>query len=310
MNYLEKTIDTGVLNDTLAIITEPVANVQPKLIVILTNAGLRCRIGPHRLYTELARQMARYGCVVIRYDSICTGDAEKGLNLDSVDDYFIEVEKGLYVDGLKKIILLASELYPEIDICLGGLCGGALTSIYTYEKLSHDFKNKIHSFFLLGLVFFKMSSSNTNILSDAVAMHVTKGYIKKLFDITSWKNLLKGDTDIKLAINAFLNTLLNRFKKGKAIPDNLNIRLVNAIKKLLKSKKSLFFAYGEYDILLKEYEEGFENYLLKENCWIDNNYFQKLVISNDSHNLFYQQSIEILATKLIEWVNKTTNSRE
>ena len=303
MNYIEKIIYSGVLNDTLAIITEPAANVQPKLLVILTNAGLRCRIGPHRLYTELARRMAQYGCVVIRYESICTGDAEKGLNLNSVDDYFIEVEKGLYVDGLKRIILLASELYPELNICLGGLCGGALTSIYTYEKLSNDIKNKIDSFFLLGLVFFKLSSSNTGVMPDAVAMHVTKGYIKKLTDIHSWKNLFKGNTNIKLAFNAILNNLFNKFKRKRTdAPDNINIRLVNAIKILLKAKKNIFFAYGEHDILLKEYEEYFENYLLKVNSWIDNNHFKKLVIPDDSHNLFYQNSIEILTKRFIEWV--------
>ena len=73
----EKVVSFGKRESLVGIIAEPaVTEHNPHLpAVILLNAGLIHRVGPHRLYVKIARTLASLGFVVLRFDFSGTGDS-------------------------------------------------------------------------------------------------------------------------------------------------------------------------------------------------------------------------------------------
>ncbi len=305
--YIEEVVDNKFLKETMGILSFPREITDNNTCLILVNAGTRSRIGPHRLYTELARRFSSIGYTTLRYDSVCTGDSlRKVQNYDLVDELFLEVEKGLFVDGLMDCVEMILERIPEKKIILGGLCGGAMTSVYTYIDLPKHIKSQIDGFFLLGIPIFNLQVLGKKApLIPEVADSIAKGYLKKIFDLDSWRNLLKGGTDFRLALNSIYYSLLNKImKRNDDYPPNINIKLVKAFEQIAQDKKRLFFGYGEHDILLKEYESGFEQFIannVKSIKTLDERCLKKFVASDDSHNLFYDRSRERLVSTFDGW---------
>ena len=59
-------------------LTEPPAP-EPRTACVLVNAGLVPKLGPFRLYVELARRHAQDGVVTLRFDLGGIGDSQPGL---------------------------------------------------------------------------------------------------------------------------------------------------------------------------------------------------------------------------------------
>lgn len=75
---IEKVYTFGKDASLIGVLTDPDA-VPPKLgvpAVLLWNAGLLHRVGPYRLYVDLARKLASMGFLVFRFDVSGKGDSE------------------------------------------------------------------------------------------------------------------------------------------------------------------------------------------------------------------------------------------
>ncbi len=74
----EEAVSFGNTNSLIGIITHPPDDKRqahlPALIIL--NAGLLHRVGPHRLYVKMARRLAALGFVALRFDLSGIGDSE------------------------------------------------------------------------------------------------------------------------------------------------------------------------------------------------------------------------------------------
>ena len=93
--------------------------------VILLNSGLQHRVGPFRLYVELARKLADHGFPVLRIDQSGKGDSErrKGLSFpESIEADFRDAAG-----------FLAETVQAERIIVIG-LCSGADDALYIASR--------------------------------------------------------------------------------------------------------------------------------------------------------------------------------
>ena len=108
--------DDGAL---FGILTQPLTPA-PRRAVVLVNAGADFHIGANRMYVELARDWARHGFVVLRFDLAGIGDSATRRNRPTD-----EVFPPQAMNDIRAAIALVQTRYGIQDITIGGLCSGA-----------------------------------------------------------------------------------------------------------------------------------------------------------------------------------------
>jgi pimeloyl-ACP methyl ester carboxylesterase len=93
--------------------------------VILLNSGLQHRVGPFRLYVQLARRLASLGFPVLRIDQSGKGDSERRKDVGFLDSIEADFEDA--AEFLGKTIRAQT-------FVLVGLCSGADDALYIASK--------------------------------------------------------------------------------------------------------------------------------------------------------------------------------
>jgi alpha-beta hydrolase superfamily lysophospholipase len=148
--------------------------------VILTNAGTVHRIGPHRLYVELARELADLGFYVLRLDLSGIGDSEVGTPPENL----CYPATGL-ADCQEGMTAIASRLGIERFI-IAGLCSGGDIA----------FQLGLQDPRVAGVV---MMNPRTFCVHDLALVDALKGaryYQTSMFKRDKWLKLLRGEVDI------------------------------------------------------------------------------------------------------------------
>lgn len=125
----ETPLDVAFDDKTLRLVlAEPVERPVGDVCGILLNNGSDRRVGPNRMWVDMARSWAARGIPTVRVDQYGVGDA------DGPEDYYTEL--GAHFDDLainSTIAVmddLASRGLPN-DFVLAGFCSGAFTSFHT-----------------------------------------------------------------------------------------------------------------------------------------------------------------------------------
>jgi pimeloyl-ACP methyl ester carboxylesterase len=117
--------------DLFGILSQPVETTCDAPTVLILNAGSASRVGPGRLYVDLARRLAGHGFPCLRLDIYGLGDSV----CDSVDD-----ENDPYPDTVFRDVALAlQELRARFGTkrcVLLGLCSGAYAAFQSAVQLS------------------------------------------------------------------------------------------------------------------------------------------------------------------------------
>jgi pimeloyl-ACP methyl ester carboxylesterase len=115
----EKALLFGATRSLVGVLTEPPRDVDTrgKPGVLLLNSGLLHRVGPHRMYVQLARALAAQGFPVLRFDFSGIGDSAPRTDAVSGDDSTLEeareaMEALTSARGVRRFVLM-------------GLCSGA-----------------------------------------------------------------------------------------------------------------------------------------------------------------------------------------
>lgn len=123
----EKAILFGKFHTLTGILTEPDAPAGENMpAVILSNAGLIHRIGPNRIYVKLARDLARLGYPVLRFDLSGVGDSVTRPDGMAVEEFTI--------DDMRQAMDYLAETLGSRRFVLGGHCAGAYHSIRTAAR--------------------------------------------------------------------------------------------------------------------------------------------------------------------------------
>jgi len=108
------------------ILTEP-ARATQRACVVLVSAGLTPKFGPFRLYTELARRLARHGFRSLRFDLGGIGDSGQEYDGRLLEER-TQLQIGAALDHLEQRFELGG-------VVLAGLCSGADDS---FRYAEHD----------------------------------------------------------------------------------------------------------------------------------------------------------------------------
>ncbi|MDX2055556.1 MAG: alpha/beta hydrolase [Polyangiaceae bacterium] len=101
----------------MGVLTLPIGDKRREVALIFVNAGVLHRVGPYRLYVELARRLASVGFATLRFDLSGLGDSE--LPVDDLN----ELERAV-VDVQAAMDYLQQQ-YSFDRFVLLGLCSGA-----------------------------------------------------------------------------------------------------------------------------------------------------------------------------------------
>jgi len=87
MSYQESLVSFGAAGSLHGVLTEPApaARVADAPAVLLWNVGLHHKVGPYRIYPDMARALAEAGYTTLRFDTSGLGDSETSKN-DSRSD--------------------------------------------------------------------------------------------------------------------------------------------------------------------------------------------------------------------------------
>lgn len=115
----ERAVLFGATRSLVGILTEPPRNAETrgKPGVLLLNSGLLHRVGPHRLYVEIARALATQGFPVLRFDFSGIGDSAPRLDALSGEESTAEETREAMA-----VLTAARGVHRFV---LMGLCSGA-----------------------------------------------------------------------------------------------------------------------------------------------------------------------------------------
>ena len=118
--YQERGVRFGPGDRLFGILTAPTVDDRTAPALILLNTGFEYRVGPHRLYVPLARELAAEGHVVFRYDLGGIGDSAPPEGAAENIAYPAHA-----LDDLRDAIAYVRKHAPGRRIVLAGLCSGA-----------------------------------------------------------------------------------------------------------------------------------------------------------------------------------------
>jgi pimeloyl-ACP methyl ester carboxylesterase len=113
--------------EAIGILTEPAEAGEPEHCIVMLNAGAIRRIGPGRMWVEIARRWAARGVPVLRLDLEGIGDAD-GDSSPYVQDGALYATR--FVDQTLAVLDVLEEAGIGGRFLLGGLCSGAYWSYH------------------------------------------------------------------------------------------------------------------------------------------------------------------------------------
>lgn len=108
----ERPLSFGPRNGLFGIHTPPAVHREGAPTAILLNAGLLHRVGPNRLYVDMARRLAGLGFPAFRFDTSGVGDSEL------LDTGMLDIERSQH-DVLAAMDALGDERFVLIGLCTG-----------------------------------------------------------------------------------------------------------------------------------------------------------------------------------------------
>lgn len=152
--------------------------------VVVVVGGPQYRVGSHRQFLLLARQLALDGIAVFRFDYRGMGDSDGQLR----GFEFI-------ADDIRAAIDEFMRLAPQVKrIVLWGLCDGA-TAAAAYAPLDP----RVH-----GLVLLNPWVRSDQTLARSIVFHY---YARRVLDAAAWRRLLGNWTALRDALNSFASSI-------------------------------------------------------------------------------------------------------
>jgi pimeloyl-ACP methyl ester carboxylesterase len=218
----EKAVIFGNEVRLVGVIAEPNSNIQTKDLpgVLLWNAGLLHKVGPHRLFVNMARRLATLGFLVFRFDVSGKGDSE------TQRDGRPETERTL-ADIRDAMDFLSKQ--KSIDrFVLIGLCSGA----------DEAFPVAVAEKRVAGLV-----------LLDGFGYRTLGYYLHhygpRIFKLDVWLRFLKGN--IETILKAVRNDGGRNFERGRIFVREFppKEKIGTELKQLVARQVYLLFIYSE-----------------------------------------------------------------
>lgn len=180
--------------------------------VLIVVGGPQYRIGSHRQFTLLARDLAAAGIPVLRFDYRGMGDSEgEARNFEQIGDDLRAAIDRFFVE------------VPQLrEVVLWGLCDGA-SAAAMYAPLDER---------VAGLVLLNPWVRTEDGAARAIMKHY---YRARLFDVRMWKKIGSGKFDVRGSLGSLWNTACKAFAAAPPTgaeaqaSDSLPVRLEAAL---------------------------------------------------------------------------------
>ncbi|MFZ6744842.1 alpha/beta fold hydrolase [Undibacterium sp. JH2W] len=163
------------------------ANIKALPTVILCNIGANHRVGNHRLYVTLARNLASHGFHVLRFDK-----SGIGYSKTTPDDKENDVHAASSVDDLSSAMYFMQGKYHSPSFVLAGLCSGAYMA---YLSALRD--ERVSGLVLMNQLTYRWREGDTIEARKKATIKSTHFYVHALAKGDTWKRVLKGQVDFR-----------------------------------------------------------------------------------------------------------------
>ena len=217
----EKAVVFGAAQSLVGVVTEPLAasGTADKTAVLLLNAGILHRVGPNRLYVQMARSLARSGLLAMRFNFSGLGDS--GVRHDK-----LQFERAAVSETVEAMDFLRDN-YGAESFLLIGLCSGADLAFRT-AALDERVRG-------LGLIDFYYQPTLRYYLDC---------YRAKLLKGMSWRRLIGGRSSFLQQVRDTLGrfTRIRQVNEVRTIPEKVNA--VDTLRALAARGSDVFFVFS------------------------------------------------------------------
>jgi alpha/beta superfamily hydrolase len=179
---IQKGILFGEKKNLAGVVTIPEGE-KKEIGVIVLNAGHLHRVGPNRIYVDLAHELTGAGYTVLRFDFSGIGDSIIKKDLDTFRDSAVK-------DTLDGIKYLANKHQLDKFILIG-ICSGA-----NIAYLASASDKRIASIILINAEFIDITA--TPLFKKEMELNTRKRYyLKKIFSRNGWQRVMRGKSNLK-----------------------------------------------------------------------------------------------------------------
>lgn len=234
LNHRERPLAFGADGALLGVLTRPLsAESAGDAAVIFFNAGLVHRVGPGRLYVELARDLAGLGWTSLRFDHAGIGDSPARSDP-------LPAEKAAVLEALEAMDALARECGCTRFV-LVGMCAGAPTA---FRAAAVD--RRVQALVLMNAPLGERANVDEQALAEMTARKIAHSYwTDKLFRPKSWLRLLSGKTSPLRILSTLLRARQSSSARAAAPLDDNDGAVLRDLAALSTRGTRVLLLFGE-----------------------------------------------------------------
>lgn len=210
--------------------------------VVFLNAGLKPRVGPHRIYVKIARRLCEEGFPSLRFDLAGVGDSEGEI----VDPHYDCFEPSQVSDAIGFFTQEAA--VPEVTLL--GMCAGSRIALRAAVGDSRVTSVVLVSF---PMTFAYANSPTGRHFSRTVGREGRSSvahrfylahFLRRSRDLGAWRRLLSNGADTKAIVKLALASLWARLRGlGRRVAG----QTVDSWRSFLSSGRKMLVVYAQHD---------------------------------------------------------------
>lgn len=161
--------------------------------IVLLPAGLKYRVGPHRLYVSLSRRLAEEGYPVLRFDPLGIGESDGVLQRGLIREIWRKIQDGGHVNDALLACQAMRDSFGLKRMIAGGICGGAITAQLSAAKQPRTIDGVLSINTVVNLSLAQKLTANS--IGSAQADHDFSSYVRKLVSGDAWIRIIKLESD-------------------------------------------------------------------------------------------------------------------
>jgi len=222
----------GDAQELVGIITDPPGPEGPSRPgVILLNAGVIHRVGPSRLYVNLARALASIGCVATRFDHSGIGDSatrrdDAPFEASSIQEVRAAMDAIQETRGIDRFVLI-------------GLCSGAVTA---FDAAGVD--DRVAGVVMINPQGFDLNPEWNGYI--ATRGDARRYWTRSLFSAASWWHALTGRVDYKRLVSVLWRQASGP-GRAREVVSSIVTRVGAALQKLMDREVRTLLVCSEGD---------------------------------------------------------------
>jgi len=217
-----------------------------KPLIILTNSGSVHRVGPNRVYVQLARTLATEGYPVLRFDLSNLGDSVLGKPENENNPY-----SEYAMHDIAIILKLMKTQYGFNSFIISGICSGAHNAFHAGLKIPVSYNIK-ETIIINPLRFYSDGFTNQKSIPTYQVLRDSQQYSESLLSLVKWKKLLSGKVDLIYLLGfIYQKTLKTLTSNFQAVAEKIGIykgsRLTKDLKKYIQNNIHISFFIASRD---------------------------------------------------------------